>query len=37
VKAGPKIALDKLKVGDRLFATYLATVAIGVEKGGAKL
>ncbi len=32
VKAGPKIQLDKLKVGDRLLATYAATVAIAVEK-----
>ncbi len=32
VKAGPAIALDRLKVGDRLLATYVQTVAIGLEK-----
>ncbi len=32
VKAGPKIALEKLQVGDRLLATYVATVAIAVDK-----
>ncbi len=32
VKAGPKIQLERLQVGDRLLATYVATVAIGVQK-----
>ena len=32
VKAGPKIALEKLQVGDRLLATYVATIALAVEK-----
>jgi len=32
VKAGPKIQLDKLKVGDRLLATYVEAVAIRLEK-----
>jgi len=32
VKAGPKISLDKLVVGDRLLATYVTSVAISVEK-----
>ena len=32
VKAGPKIALERLQVGDRLLATYVATVAIAVDK-----
>jgi hypothetical protein len=34
VKAGPKLQLEKLKVGDRLLATYVAAVAITVEKAG---
>jgi Cu/Ag efflux protein CusF len=34
VKAGPKIKLDKLKVGDRLLATYVEAVAIKLEKPG---
>jgi hypothetical protein len=32
VKAGPKLAIEKLKVGDRLLATYAATVAISLDK-----
>ncbi len=32
VKAGPGIQLDKLKVGDRLLATYVENVAIRLEK-----
>jgi hypothetical protein len=32
VKAGPKIKLEKLKVGDQLLATYVEAVAIAVEK-----
>jgi Cu/Ag efflux protein CusF len=32
VKAGPKIKLEKLKVGDRLLATYVEAVAIQLEK-----
>jgi hypothetical protein len=32
VKAGPKIQLEKLKVGDRLLATYVEAVAINLEK-----
>jgi hypothetical protein len=32
VKAGPKIKLEKLKVGDRLLATYVESVAIQLEK-----
>jgi hypothetical protein len=31
VKAGPTVRLEKLKVGDRLLATYVETVAIKVE------
>jgi hypothetical protein len=37
VKAGSNIALEKLKVGDRLLATYVESLAIAVEKGGTKL
>lgn len=37
VKAGPKIQLEKLKVGDRLLATYVESVAVQVVKGGEKL
>jgi len=36
VKADPKIAIEKLKVGDRLLATYVETLAIGIEKAAAK-
>ena len=32
VKAGPELHLDEIKVGDRLLATYIATVALAVEK-----
>jgi hypothetical protein len=32
VKAGPKIQLEKLKVGDKLLATYVEAVAIKLEK-----
>ena len=32
VKAGPKLSIEKLVVGDRLLATYAATVAIAVNK-----
>jgi hypothetical protein len=37
VKAGPQVQLEKLKVGDRLLATYVEAIAIEVVKGGAKL
>ena len=36
VKAGPKIQLEKLKVGDRLLATYAQSVAINIQKPGAQ-
>jgi hypothetical protein len=32
VKAGPQVQLEKLKVGDRLLATYVEAVAIKLEK-----
>ena len=32
VKAGPGIQIEKLKVGDRLLATYVETVALRLEK-----
>ena len=32
VKAGPKVQLDRAKVGDQFLATYVETVAISVEK-----
>jgi hypothetical protein len=32
VKAGPKVQIDKLKVGDRLLGTYMEAVAIKLEK-----
>jgi hypothetical protein len=32
VKAGPNVQLDKLKVGDRLLATYVQAVAVSLEK-----
>jgi hypothetical protein len=35
VKAGPGLAIEKLKVGDRLVATYVQTLAIGIEKAPA--
>jgi hypothetical protein len=34
VTAGPKIPLEKLKVGDHLLATYVEAVAVGVERAG---
>jgi hypothetical protein len=36
VKAGPKVKLEKLKVGDRLLATYVEALAITLEKKAAK-
>jgi len=36
VKAGPKVQIDKLKVGDRLLGTYLEAVAITLEKAKTK-
>ena len=36
VKAGPKIQLEKLKVGDRLLATYVEAVAVKLEKSAKK-
>ena len=36
VKAGPRIQLEKLKVGDRLLATYVEAVAIRLEKAKKK-
>ena len=36
VKAGPRIQLEKLKVGDRLLATYVEAVAIRLEKAKGK-
>ncbi len=35
VKAGPKIQLEKLKVGDKLLATYVEAVAMTLEKAPA--
>jgi hypothetical protein len=32
VKAGPKVQLEKLAVGDKLLATYVEAVAIRLEK-----
>jgi len=32
VKAGPKLAIEKLTIGDRLLATYIAAVAISLDK-----
>jgi hypothetical protein len=32
VKAGPTVQLEKLKVGDRLLATYVETVAVNLLK-----
>jgi hypothetical protein len=37
VKAGAAVQLERLKVGDRLLATYVEAVALQVVKGGAKL
>lgn len=36
VKAGPKVQLEKLKVGDKLLATYVEAVAIKLEKAPKK-
>jgi Cu/Ag efflux protein CusF len=36
VKAGPEVKLEKLKVGDRLLATYVEAVAIKLEKPAKK-
>lgn len=36
VKAGPKVKLEKLKVGDRLLATYVEAVAVKLEKAKKK-
>jgi len=36
VKAGPKVQLEKLKVGDRILATYVEAVAIKLEKAKKK-
>ncbi len=37
VKAGPKVQLEKLQVGDRLLATYVESVAIQLEKAAPKM
>jgi hypothetical protein len=36
VKAGPEVKLDKLRVGDKLLATYVEAVAIRLEKAKKK-
>jgi Cu/Ag efflux protein CusF len=36
VKAGPKVKLDSIKVGDRLLATYVEATAIRLEKAKAR-
>ena len=36
VKAGPNVKLEKLKVGDRLLATYVEAVAVKLEKPAKK-
>jgi len=36
VKADPQIAIEKLKIGDRLMATYVESLAIGIEKAAGK-
>jgi len=36
VKAGPKVQLEKLKVGDKLLATYTESVAVKLEKAKKK-
>lgn len=36
VKAGPKVKLERLKIGDRLLATYIQAVAITLEKASKK-
>jgi hypothetical protein len=35
VKVGPKVQLEKLKVGDKLVATYVQAVAVALEKPAA--
>ncbi len=35
VKAGPKIQLNRVKTGDKLFGVYIETLAISVEKANA--
>lgn len=35
VKAGPKIQLNRVKIGDKLFGIYIETLAISVEKANA--
>jgi len=37
VKAGPRLAIEKLKVGDQVLATYVQAVAVQIVKGGVKL
>jgi hypothetical protein len=37
VTAGPKVALEKLKVGDRLLATYVEALAVRLEKAGSAM
>jgi len=37
IKAGPGIQLERLKVGDRLLATYVEAVAVRLEKAGTRL
>ena len=37
VKAGPKLAIEKLKVGDQVLATYVNAVALQIVKAGVKL
>lgn len=36
VKAGPKIDIEKLKVGDKLVATYVQAVAVQLQKAAKK-
>ncbi len=36
VKAGPEVKLEKLKVGDRLLATYVEAVAVKLVKAAKK-
>ena len=36
VKAGPKVKLEKLKVGDHLLATFVEAVAVQLEKAAKK-
>jgi hypothetical protein len=37
VKAGPKLAIEKLSVGDHVLATYVNAVALQIVKAGVKL